>query len=112
MHKVFLVARREYAAIVRTKGFIIGLVIAPVFMGMGLIMIALSEKTVDLSDKKVAVLDHTGRIGSVLVEAAKERNEREVFNDSGKKVQPAYLLELAEPNPENPDGQRLVRAII
>lgn len=108
MRKVFLVAQREYAAIVRTKGFIIGLVIAPVFMGMGLIMIALSEKTVDLSDKKVAVLDHTGRIGLVLVTAAEERNQQEVSNESGKKVQPAYLLELIEPNTENPSGQRLV----
>ncbi len=108
MRKVLLIARREYLATVRTKGFLIGLVIAPVFMGLGLIMVALSEKAVDLSDKKIAVLDHTGRIGSVLVEAAQERNQREIFNKDGKKVQPAYLLELVEPDTENPEGQGLV----
>lgn len=107
MRKMFFVAQREYLATVRTKGFIIGLVIAPVFMFMGLIMIALSEKTVDLTDKKVAVLDYTGRIGTVLIEAVEKRNQQDVTDKNGKKVQPAYLFERIEPDIENAEAQRL-----
>lgn len=108
MSKTLRIVAREYKASVKTKGFIIGLIIAPLFMGGSLIAFALLKDRVDVTDKKVAVVDRTGQIASHLLNAAKERNEKEVFDgEKGKKVKPAYLLEVIESDRENPQVQRL-----
>ena len=60
MPRTLRLALREYMAAVKTKGFIIGLVIMPVLMGgSGLAMILLKDQ-VDTTDKRVAVLDRSG----------------------------------------------------
>jgi ABC-2 type transport system permease protein len=108
MHKIFRVAKREYKASVQTKGFIIGLMLAPILMGGSIIAMMLLKDRVDTTDKKVAIVDRSGVIAERLVKAAKDRNSREVYEPkTGKKVKPAYLFEIVEPNTENPDAQRL-----
>ena len=59
MRKTALVARREYQALVRTKAFIISLVVMPVLMfGMIAVQSFLSGR-VDISEKKVVVRQET-----------------------------------------------------
>lgn len=108
MRKTLKLVKREYRAAVRTKGFIIGLVLAPVVMGGSAIGMLLFKDRVDTNDKRVAVIDHTGIVAAALVEAAELRNESEVFDEEkGKKVKPAYLFEVVEPDASDPAGQRL-----
>ena len=108
MRKVLTVARREYIAAVRSKGFIIGLVLAPILMSGGFIGMAVFKGHVDTRDQRLAVVDRSGKVAQALVEAAKARNEREVTDPkSGKKVKPAYLIELVAPDDANPEAQRL-----
>jgi ABC-2 type transport system permease protein len=108
MRKVFIIARREYLAAVRTKGFIIGLVLAPILMSGGFVGMALFKDQVDTTDQRVAILDHSGLIAPALLEAAKVRNAREVTNPkTGKKIKPAYLTEVLPPNETDPEAQRL-----
>ncbi len=98
MPKVLRVAWREYKAIVRTKGFIIGLVLAPVVMGGSAIGMALFKDRVDTRDKAIVVIDHSGLLGAVLVEAAEQRNASQVFDrERGDKIRPAYLIQIAKP---------------
>jgi ABC-2 type transport system permease protein len=59
MRKVWVVAVREYLAAVRTKSFIIGIVLMPVLMGGGFIAQLLLGDQVDLTPKKFAVIDRT-----------------------------------------------------
>lgn len=99
MNKTMIFALREYKASVKTKGFIIGLILAPIFMGGSLITFALMKDRVDTTDKTVAIVDRSGVIAPVLVEAAKTRNEKEIFHpDTGKKIKPSYLFEIVAPN--------------
>ena len=108
MRKTLRLARREYKATVQTKGFIIGILLAPVLMSGSLIAMALLKDRVDTTDKRVALVDRSGIIAEVLVEAANARNTREVHDEeSGRKVKPAYLIEIVEPNDEDPAVQRL-----
>lgn len=98
MHKVLRVAWREYRAIVKTKGFMIGLVLAPVVMGGSAIGMALFKDRVDTRDKTIVVIDRSGLIADVLVEAAEQRNASQVFDgESGEKVRPAYVVQIAKP---------------
>ena len=108
MHKILKLAQREYKASVRTKGFIIGLVLAPVVMGGSLIAFALLKDRVDTKDKKVAIVDRSGVVVEALVESAEYRNADEIYDkETGKKVKPAYIFEVIEPNQEDPQTQRL-----
>jgi ABC-2 type transport system permease protein len=108
MRKTLILACREYKAAVKTKGFIIGLVLAPIFMGGSLIAFALLKDRVDTKDKAVVIVDRSEVIASPLLLAVEERNQRDVHDkDSGNKIKPAYLLDVVEPNATDPQSQRL-----
>jgi len=59
MRKVWVVARREYLAAVRTKSFVIGIVLMPVLMGGSILAQYLLKDQVDTAPKHFAVLDRT-----------------------------------------------------
>ncbi|MBI2924122.1 MAG: ABC transporter permease [Verrucomicrobia bacterium] len=108
MPKVFRLALREYVAAVRTKAFLLGLVLGPVFMCGSFFAMVLTKDQVDTTDKRVAVVDRSGALAQSLLDAAQARNEKEVADKTtGKKLKPAYLLEVVPPNAADPQGQRL-----
>ncbi|MBN1126399.1 MAG: ABC transporter permease [Sedimentisphaerales bacterium] len=107
MYKILTITAREYKATVKTKGFIVGLVLAPILMCGSLIAIKISEKTVDVTDKRIAVIDRSGVIAEAIIDAAEQRNENEIVNEEGKKSKPAYVIEVVEPNTEDPMAQRM-----
>jgi len=108
MRKTLRLALREYKAAVKTKGFIIGLILAPVFMGGGLIAFAVFKDRVDTTDKTVAVVDRSGVVAEALVEAAELRNKKEINDEkTGKKIKPAYFIETVAPDQADPQAQRL-----
>jgi ABC-2 type transport system permease protein len=108
MRKVLWLAAREYKVSVRTKGFIIGLVMFPILMGGSGIAIAILKDRVDTTDKRIAVVDRSGVVLEPLIEAARQRNDKGIYSEeSGKKVKPAYVFEVVEPDDEAPRVQRL-----
>lgn len=108
MRKILQVAKREYKTSVRTKGFIIALVLMPVLMGGSGLAMYLFEGQVDTRDKKVVILDQSGIVADVIMRAAEARNDAEVMDkESGKKVKPAWLFERIEPDLSDPLAQRL-----
>ena len=108
MRKVLKLVSREYRAAVKNKGFIIGLLLAPLLMSGGLIALSLLKDRVDTTDKKVAIVDRSGVVAETLINAAETRNKREVYDkETGKKVKPVYLFEIVGPDEEKPESQRL-----
>jgi ABC-2 type transport system permease protein len=108
MRKTLRMALREYKAAVKTKGFIIGLILAPVLMSGGGIAYWVLKDRVDVTDKKIAIVDYSKKIDSALLEAAVFRNKKEIFDeDSGKKIKPAYLIEIIDPADKNLPELRL-----
>jgi len=107
MLKTLRIALREYRAAVRTKRFIIGLVVAPVLMSGGFLGIKLFEDSVDTRDLRIAVIDHPGLAAQAVEDAAKARSAGQVFNEDGEKIMPAYVIERIEPVPEDIAGLRV-----
>lgn len=108
MRKTLRLARREYLAAVRTKGFIIGILVFPLMMGGSAIGMVLLKDQVDTKDKRVAVIDRSGAVAQTLITAAEERNQTALLDPkSGKKVKPAYVLEIVAPDDGDATGQRL-----
>ncbi len=103
MSKALKVAKREYLAQVRTKGFVIGLLVAPIFMSGSGIAFALLEDKVDTRDKLIAVVDYSGLVTDVVLEAADAYNNSVVYEEeTGRKVRPAHLIEIVDPADSDP----------
>ena len=93
MRKILIFTKREYLAAVKTKGFIIGLIIAPIMMSGGAIAFWLLKDRVDINDKRVNIIDHTDRVAEAIIEAADKRNADELFEKGSKKqIRPAYYF--------------------
>jgi len=108
VRKILKFAKREYLESVKTKGFIIMLVLMPLVMGGSGIAMLLFKGQVDTRDKRVAVIDHSETVTGMLRKAVDARNGASVFDPkTDKKVQPAYVLEIVEPNERDPKGQKL-----
>jgi ABC-2 type transport system permease protein len=109
MKRILQIIKREYLASVKTKGFVIGLVLAPVVMsGSGLAMWLLKGH-VDTEDKRVAVVDRSGILADTLVRMAEERNAEVVYDSvTGAKQNPAYIIQIVQPERGDPEGQMLM----
>ena len=107
MNKALIIAKREYRAAVRTKGFLISLLLLPIFMGGGLLVFTLLKDKVDVNDKHLAVLDSSGLFEEYLVNTANFRNSNQLFNENGEKVLPPVYFEFIKPDTANISQQKL-----
>lgn len=100
--------KREYRAAVKTKSFIISLLLVPVLMGGSFVVFILTEDKVDTEEKKVVIIDHTGILEEPMLEAADVRNKIEIYDkESGEQTGPAYVLEFVKPDFNDPFNQQL-----
>ena len=108
MRKILLMAKRDYIESVRTKTFIIGLVVAPLLFGGSLLGIAIMKKKPDLRDKHVAVLDRTGLVSPPLLRAVAEKNAKDAYDKvTHSQIEALYVLETVTPSAGDAEEQRL-----
>ncbi len=74
MRKIATIARREYQALVRTKAFLISLIVMPIFMCGAIVVQIFLQDRVDTTEKTIVVLDGTGRMLAPLQALAQLRN--------------------------------------
>ncbi|MCU1238544.1 MAG: hypothetical protein JWP63_6511 [Candidatus Solibacter sp.] len=108
MRKVLLMAKRDYLESIKTKAFIIGLVVAPLMFGGGFLGLALLKKKPDLRDKKIAVLDRTALVSPVLVQLAERKNQKDAYDSTtGQQIAARYVFERVTASSGDPQVQRL-----
>lgn len=96
--RVLLIAKRDYLATIRTKAFIIGLVVAPLLFGGGFLGVALMESKPDLKDRHIAIVDGGGVVGLAVIQAAQEENAKDLFDKTThRQVHPRYVFEMEAP---------------
>jgi ABC-2 type transport system permease protein len=107
MRKIFVVAVREYFAAVRSKSFLISLILLPVMMSGGIIAQRLGQSIGDKSVKTIAVIDRTpnATLFDAIDAAVKKHNANDVNDSSGRQVRPTFVLEKI--SPANLDQQRM-----
>lgn len=114
MNKIWVVARREFMAMVGTRAFLVTLFMMPVLMFGGLLIMPTINKISGGRERIIRVVDGTGRIGKELVVIAEQRNQmlQNAPNDttsSGKsfsQVVDPYRIELQD-KPSLDDSVRL-----
>ena len=98
MDKILTLFKREYRAAVRTKSFLISLLMVPLLMGGGFLAVVLMEKKQDNEDKNFVVIDHSGLMTGPLKTSLDLRNQNDIIDpETEEKVQSAYIVEFVEP---------------
>jgi ABC-2 type transport system permease protein len=106
MSRILIVASSEFLTLVRTKAFLIGVLLMPVFMGGAIAFQQFTEKRLDNTTRTFAVLDHTGKVYPVLAAATEAWNQRAVGAD-GVQHAPTFVAKLEQPGTESLEQVRL-----
>jgi ABC-2 type transport system permease protein len=96
MTKVLIIACREYIAAVKTKSFVIGVILMPVLMFAGVVVQRMSERIADTSTYKVAVIDRSPdqKLAASLTAAVEERNKNDIFEkETQKQIKPKFEIQ-------------------
>lgn len=99
MSKVLVVALREYNAAVRTKAFVIGLLMMPLLMGGSILAGKLFGNQRDVRERKLAVIDRTPGAafkGSLVQALAAYNANRPKDEKTDKYLRGEILLEAAD----------------
>ena len=105
MNKIFIVAQSEFSTLVRSKAFIISVILMPIVMGGSILLVRATKDTVDVKDRAFAYIDHSGVIGPALEEVAKMTN---AAADAPKgRTGPRFLPQAISPGDRNLDEVRL-----
>lgn len=74
MNKILIVAQSEFSTLVRSKAFVISVILMPIVMGGSILLVKYTKDTADVKDRKFAYIDHTGVVGLAMAEVAKATN--------------------------------------
>ena len=105
MDKILVVAATEFGTAIRTKAFLVGLLLMPVLMGGSILIQTTMARRVDADPRPFAVIDRSGELYPAIAEAAKAYNAAMV-DKAGKPTAPPFEPSQAQP-PEGDD--RLLR---
>ncbi|HJR59772.1 MAG TPA: ABC transporter permease [Vicinamibacterales bacterium] len=80
MHKMLIVASSEFGTLVRSKAFVLTLILMPVIMGVATLLMRTAKDARDTTDRRFAYVDHSGIAGPVLQAGAEARNATAAAN--------------------------------
>jgi ABC-2 type transport system permease protein len=103
VRKILVVAVREYVAAVKTKSFVIGIILMPVLMSGGFVAQALLSGHVDFEPKRFVIIDHTPgqQVFPVLEKAAEQHNRQHAEGQTGQQRQAPFFLQQTAPPPDS-----------
>lgn len=60
MRKALIVAQSEFVTLVKSKAFLVGLILMPVVMGTSIMLVRATKDATDMKDRTFAIVDYTG----------------------------------------------------
>lgn len=97
MNKILAVAKAEYFVAVRSKAFLVGVFMMPIFMLGGFVAQILLKDQVDKADRLCVIVDQSELMFPLIQKANQWRNENEIFeteeNGERKQVRPKFIFE-------------------
>jgi ABC-2 type transport system permease protein len=107
MRKMLTVAGREYKAVVRTKSFLVSLILMPLMMGGSVIFQVLLKDMGSTKEKRFAIIDRTaGQELFPLIEHGVQRyNDTQIIDpETRKQIKSAVAVERVEPSDDQPEA--------
>jgi ABC-2 type transport system permease protein len=107
LNKILVVARTEYLIAVTSKAFLIGVIMMPIFMCGAIVVQYLTRDQIDLTPRRIAIIDKTGRLFPAIEKRAARRNTDEIFEGEERtQTQAEFIVENASSD-NNDAGDRL-----
>jgi len=99
MRKVLVIAAREYNAAVKTRSFIVSLVLLPLMMSGGILAQRATERLADTTTRRVAIIDRSPgeKLLAVIEQAVEQHNQAGIYDKSGRQVRSRFELERIDP---------------
>src|SRR5215207_6188307 len=92
-NKTLIVAVSEFTTLTRSKAFMIGILLMPIFMGIALGVQKFTRNATDVKDRRFVVVDRTGVLYAPLAAAAEEWNRGALA--TGDQTSPRFLPSAA-----------------
>lgn len=99
--KVWTVATTEFLHAIRSKAFLIGIALVPMLAIVSMVGPKFVGDEIDRTERKVAIVDETGRLYPLLALVADQWNAAQLDED-GRIKGPRFLLEQVQPPPGRP----------
>jgi ABC-2 type transport system permease protein len=96
--KILIVASSEFTTLTRSKAFLIGLFLMPVFMAAAFMLQNSTRNQVDGKDRTFGVIDHTGVLYAALKSAADEHNANGDVPPGIERSSPRFLPFAIDPD--------------
>ena len=100
MRKILAIASREYRAAVRTKSFLVSVLMLPLMMGGSVIVQVLLKDQVDTRTKNFVIVDRSPgeKLAKSLEAASEVRNAKAIFDPkTNKQILPEFHVERVAP---------------
>jgi ABC-2 type transport system permease protein len=109
MPKILIVAQSEFATLVRSKAFMVSIVLMPIVMVASILAARASKNITDTTPRTFAFVDHTGVLGEPLVAVAKLLDARaaESARPGAPRTLPKFVPVEVKPDGRNPDDLRV-----
>jgi ABC-type Na+ efflux pump permease subunit len=107
LKKIWVVATTEFASMVRTKSFIISILIVPVLTAGASSLQVFVSKRVDVRPRTIALIDRSGALYPFLETAARDYNAKAV-DAGGKAIRPRIEVSRVDRATEGEIDPRLV----
>lgn len=105
MKRVLTVAEMEFLQLVRTKAFIIGILMMPVLIGVSIAFQVYAAKHTDTDVRAFAVIDHSGTLYDALAAAAAAHNAEKGSGET--QTGPHFVPSRVDPAGRNADTVKL-----
>lgn len=106
MRKILLIAQRDYLQVIRSKGYLFGLILLPLLIGGGIFMASMVNRT-GRKEQRVAIIDRTGVSAAAVIDAWKDLHQRPQANPTGA-AQTLPALSFEEVKPEADEQAQLL----
>ncbi len=109
MRKALIVAQSEFITLVRSKAFLIGLILMPVVMGTSIMLVRATKDATDMKDRTFAIVDYTGVVAEPLKAVADLYNSGTASPMDAvlPRKGPRFIPIEIKPSSSNPEQLRL-----
>jgi len=109
MPKTLIVAQSEFATLVRSKAFIVSIILMPIVMVLSVVLMRATKNATDGKDRTFAVVDYTGVLAEPLVAVAQVLNagSGDLIDPQAPRTTPRFIPLEVKPDGRKPDDLRL-----
>lgn len=106
MRKTLIVASSEFATLVRSKAFIISIILMPIVMVVSVVLVRSTKDATDTKDRAFVLVDDTGVLAAPVLAAADAWNTA-TGGANGARTAPRFLATEIKPAGRGADALRL-----